>query len=315
MNYPCSYIGIHNHTDFSNVRGLDCINKVPELIDRCVELKHAGLAITDHEILGSHVRALRYLQKGKEEGKIPADFKLLLGNEIYLCRNGLNKDNYDREKDHFYHYILVAKDAVGYKQLKMLSSRAWNRSYKRYVTRVPTYYDDIREIIGADSGHIIASTACLGSFPGIHFDTEPERVEKFLKWNKTIFREDFYLEIQPNSDERQVRYNQWLKKASERLQIPMIITTDAHYLRKEDRDIHKIFLNANDTEREVDDFYSSTYLMEWDDFRERLISHGFHDKEIEKMCTETIRLSEKCVDIDLYRKQTVPRVPVEENND
>lgn len=310
-HYKYPYVGIHNHTDFSNIRGLDCINKVPDLIDRCVELGHCGLAITDHETLGSHVRAIQYVKKEKENGKIPADFRLLLGNEIYLCRNGLNKDTYEREKDHFYHFILVAKDEIGYKQLRQLSSRAWGRSYKRYVTRVPTYYDDIKEIVGSNRGHLIASTACLGSFPGIHFDTEPERVEKFLKWNKSMFGVDFYLEIQPNSDESQVKYNKFLEKASERLGIPMIITTDTHYLRKEDRDIHKIFLNANDSEREVDDFYSSTYLMEWDDFEARLVNNGFSTRKIEKMCVESHKIAEKCEDFDLFRKQVVPRVPIE----
>src|SRR5574344_1778869 len=105
------YYSLHNHTDMSNTRMLDCINKVGDLIDYAHKIGLLGVAITDHEILGNHVRAQKHLAKRKKEN--PEDeswqnFKLVLGNEIYLCRNDLSESNFVKGEDRFYHLILLA---------------------------------------------------------------------------------------------------------------------------------------------------------------------------------------------------------------
>ena len=88
---------------------------------------------------------------------------MVLGNEIYLCRNGLNRDNYNGKNDRYYHFCLYAKDKVGHQQIREISTRAWKRSYMaRGMRRVPTYYQDLFDIIAANPGHVIGSTACLG---------------------------------------------------------------------------------------------------------------------------------------------------------
>ena len=114
---------------------------------------------------------MQHLAKRKAEKKNQDDpswqnFKLILGNEIYLVRNGLSKDNFVAGEDRYYHFILLAKDDIGHKQIRELSSRAWKRSFFRFLERVPTYYSDIEEVIGSNPGHVIASTACLGGFVG-----------------------------------------------------------------------------------------------------------------------------------------------------
>ena len=75
------YFGLHNHTMYSNIRLLDCINRPKDLIDKAIELGLSGIAITDHECLSGHMEVNQYAQKIKE--KHP-DFKIALGNEIYL---------------------------------------------------------------------------------------------------------------------------------------------------------------------------------------------------------------------------------------
>ena len=64
---------------------------------------------------------------------------------------------------HFWHLILLAKDAEGFKQLKQLSSAAWKRAWFRGILRTPTYPSDLFEFV--KGGHLICSTACLGSYP------------------------------------------------------------------------------------------------------------------------------------------------------
>lgn len=89
----------HSHDVYSNVRLLDSINKTEDLIDYAVEIGLSGIAITNHDCLSGSVRADKYRTKAKEKNP---DFKIALGNEIYLCK--------DRSKNQkYYHFILIAK--------------------------------------------------------------------------------------------------------------------------------------------------------------------------------------------------------------
>ena len=94
-----SYTSLHNHTDYSNIRMLDSINQLPLVFERAKELKLNGVAITDHETLSGHIKAIQLLKSLREKAKTEEDkkywnnFKLILGNEIYLTRNNLTKEN------------------------------------------------------------------------------------------------------------------------------------------------------------------------------------------------------------------------------
>ena len=151
---------------------------------------------------------------------------------------------------------------------------------RSYVTqgkmrRVPTYYQDLIDIIGAEPGHVIGSTACLGGF----LDTKllqwvrsgrPDQLyQQIIGWVKSIegiFGEgNFYLEMQPATNNEQECANKELFNLSQITGVPYIITTDTHYLKKADAPIHKAFLNSQDGDREVDSFYATTYLMSTDE--------------------------------------------------
>ena len=162
-----NFFALHCHTEKSNQRLLDCIIKVEDLVQGAFDLGLSGVAITDHETVSAAIRALNYIEKKRQDNEDWKNFKLILGNEIYLCRNDLNSENYDSKQDRFYHFILLAKDEEGHKQIRELSSRAYEHSFMRSkMRRVPTYYRDIEEIIGSNPGHVIGSTACLGSYLG-----------------------------------------------------------------------------------------------------------------------------------------------------
>jgi len=259
IQYPAS---LHNHTQYSNIRLRDCIIKENDLIDYAIELGHKGVAITDHECISSWVKVEKYYKKIKETHP---DFKVVRGNEIYLCRNGLNAQNYNRENDRYYHFILLAKDLVGAKQIFEISTRAWQRSYMaRGMRRVPTYYQDLIDIIGKNPGHVIGSTACLGGALPVQIlkGTDPAKLEIWIRQMDKIFGHgNFYLEMQPSNNKDQIIVNKRLLEFSKQFDIPYIITTDSHYLKKNDRVIHKAYLNAQSGDREVDEFYATTYMM------------------------------------------------------
>lgn len=315
--YPGS---VHNHTHFSNLRLRDCIIREDKLIDYAIELGHSVLAITDHEALSCHIKAQKYYQKIKEKNP---DFKLILGNEIYLCRDGLTKDNFISGQDRYYHFILLAKDEIGHAQLRELSTRAWKRSWisKGKMRRVPTYYSDLFEVIGANPGHLIGSTACLGGcLPTqiMRASTNPgnkellERIDNWAIQLHNLFGEgNFYLELQPSATTEQTYVNRKLIEMSERLGIPYIITTDSHYLKKEDASIHEAFLNAQDGDREVKSFYLTTYMMSTEELESHL---DLTEEELEKAYGNILTIRDNCKDYDLTKPLEIPILPWREFN-
>lgn len=165
-NLKPNVVSLHNHTDYSNIRLLDAINRVEDLVDTAVKLGHKGIAITDHESLSAHHKAIEYVNKGKEEGIIPKDFKLILGNEIYLVEDAKwCQENYSNKEVEvkFYHYLLIAKNKEGHKALRKLSSRAWENSFRTgLMERVPTEEWYLEQIVKEHPNTLVATSACLG---------------------------------------------------------------------------------------------------------------------------------------------------------
>ncbi|MBQ2884995.1 MAG: DNA polymerase III subunit alpha [Alphaproteobacteria bacterium] len=320
-----SYSSLHVHSDYSNIRMLDSINQLPLLFDRAKELGLTGMAITDHESLSGHIKAMQLLSslrekaKTEEDKKYWNDFKLILGNEIYLTRNDLTKDNYIKGQDKYFHFILLAKDEEGHKQLRELSSRAWSHSFRQFIERVPTYYRDIEEIIGANPGHVIGSTACLGSkFANLireyldnnHSKEIVKRIDNFVQWCQTQFGKDnFYIELQSSESDDQNIYNECALAYAKARGLKVIITTDAHYIKKEDRPLHKAYLNAGEGDRETDAFYSGTYLQSVEDIKGYMTN--INESDIDWMLNNTNEIANKIEEYSLYHKEIVPKIKLE----
>ena len=310
LRYPLS---LHNHTDFSNFRLRDSINTVEGLIDYAIELGHSGVAITEHDTIASHIRAEKYYNKIKKDHP---EFKLIRGNEIYLVRNGLNGQNYKKETDRYFHFILLAKDLEGHRQIREVSSRAWMRSYvARRMRRVPTYYQDLIDVIGANPGHVIGCTACLGGCLPTQLmrnrDTGAPSMDLIKRWivqMQGIFGvDDFYFEMQPSFNKDQIYVNKKLVELSEEMGIKYIITNDAHYLKKEDRPIHKAFLNSQQGDREVDDFYATTYLMSNEEIY-HYMEESLGEETIQKAYQTIEEIKDKCEDYTLLKLLKIPRL-------
>ena len=305
---------LHAHTHFSNQTLRDCINTVESLMDLAVELEHECVAITDHETISGYIKAEKYYKKIKEKNP---NFKLIRGNEIYLTRNGLTAKNYDKNKDRYFHFILLAKDLEGYKQICQLSTRAWQRSYmSRRQRRRPTYYQDLKDIVKPNQGHLIASSACLGSqldkFLLRYMDTGNEEFYKTAKrWCQyivDIFGEgNFYLELQPSNNTEQVFVNKHLLKLANELGLKYIITTDSHYGRPEDAKVHEAFLNAQDGDREVKSFYATTYMMKDEEVRGFL--KYMTEDQIEAAYAAIREIKDRCEDFSVLKPLKIPSLP------
>ena len=251
----------------------------------------------------------------KVKDKYP-NLKLIRGNEIYLVRNGLNANNYKKETDRYFHFILLARDAIGAKQIREISTRAWIRSYvARRMRRVPTYYQDLIDIIGANPGHVIGCTACLGGCLPTQLmrnrDTGAPSMDLIKRWivqMQGIFgKEDFYFEMQPSFNKDQIYVNKKLVELSEEMGVKYIITNDTHYLKKEDRQIHKAFLNSQQGDREVDDFYATTFLMS-DEEIYHYMEESLGNEVIQKAYQNINEITDKCEDYSLMKPLKIPRL-------
>ena len=304
MDYTGS---LHNHTDMSNLRLRDSVNKLEDLISYAGELGHKVIAITEHETTGSWIKAEMIAKKLKD--KYP-ELKLVRGNEIYLVRNGLNADNYNKDIDRYFHFILLAKDRIGARQIMEISTRAWNRSYMaRGMRRVPTYYQDLFDIIGADPGHVIGSTACLGGCLPVQIlrGTSEDKLDVWIRQMDSLFGHgNFFFEMQPSNNKEQIIVNKKLLEYSKKYDIKYIITTDSHYLKKSDRQIHKAYLNAQNGDREVDDFYATTYMMGTEELESYF--KYFSQEELQAAYQTISDIRDSCEDFSLIKPLKIPEL-------
>lgn len=308
----------HSHTHFSNTRLLDCINKPKLLIDKAIELGLSGIAITDHECLSAHMEINQYAKQLRETHP---DFTIALGNEIYLV------DTLEMGQK-YYHFLLLAKDAIGHRALRELSSTAWLQSYyDRGLERVPLLKTQLAEIMRRFKGHLIASTACLGGELGTLLQemitceknedlagaaASHNQIVQFLEFCIEVFgKEDFYIECAPACSKEQIEVNKRLYNVAKAFGLRMCVGSDAHYLTTADRYVHKAYLNSKGGEREVDSFYEYAHLMSEDEMRDNL-RKSYDDEIIDWIfsCSETIK--EKITWYSLEKKQKIPEVQVKD---
>lgn len=308
-----SYFNIHNHSTYSNaLLGFpDVICSVQDIIQKAYDLGLSGINISEHEGLSSHIQALKYYEQMSRD----RPFVLGLGNEIYLMEESEDLENRENHNTYpYYHFILLALDTEGHKQLRELSTRAWKRAWRQgRMFRRPTYYSDLEEIIKPNQGHVVGSTACLGSrLDRLLLDNDDnETVDKEIKRLLDIFgRSNLYIECQPARDNQcdQYRVNDMLMGVARQYDLKIIPSTDSHYLRQEDAWIHKIYLQSQDGEREVDDFYKTAYLMSPDELREHL-RFNFSDEQIDQMFSWSQEIEERIQEYDIFHKPIIPKIP------
>ena len=318
----------HNHTDISNAMlGFsDSTIKVEKLIQYAYDIGLDGICITEHESVSSHVTAEKYFHSMKLE----RPFKLARGNEIYLMTEEESLNNLDKEcevKTPYYHGLLVALDGIGHKQIRELSTKAWIRAYTyRGLMRKPTYYTDIEEVIGANKGHVVYLSACLGSYidrqiiqwKNAEINNEPfiefkKNINGFILWGINTFgKENFNLEVQPcNIDNQdQMIVNKTLYELSKVYGLNIVPTTDSHYLIKSDAFIHKVYLKSKDADREVESFYSTTYVMK-DEELKGYLRNCFDEDTCNQLLENTKLIGDRVEGYTLNKLPEIPRIPLD----
>jgi len=187
-----------------------------------------ALAITDH---GSMYGAIEFYEKAKEAGVKP-----IIGVEVYVVENHLDKTPNSKNKDDRYHHlVLLAKNEKGYRNLLKITSTAYLDGFY-YKPRVD------KKILEGRGDGIIALSACMaGEIPSSLALGRKERALKAVEDFQSIFgKENFFLELQPHKEQEEV--NNKLKELSVLTGAPLVITNDIHYVRADDKDVQDILI-------------------------------------------------------------------------
>ena len=218
------FVHLHIHSEYSLLDGANRIKDIPK---RAKELGMDAIAITDHGVMYC---VIDFYKACKNEGVKP-----IIGCEVYVAP----RTRFDKEPgidNHYYHLILLAKNDIGYKNLSKLVSLGFVDGYY-YKPRID------HDILKQYSEGLICLSACLaGEVNQALMNGQMEKAEEVALWHKEVFGEDYYIEIQNNGIPEQVLANQKLVQLARNLNIPLVATNDAHYLKREDAYNHEVLL-------------------------------------------------------------------------
>ncbi|MFQ5597827.1 MAG: DNA polymerase III subunit alpha [Nitrospiria bacterium] len=230
------FVHLHLHTEYSL---LDGANRVSPLIASAKEHGMSAMAITDH---GNLFGAIEFYRKAKKGGVKP-----IIGCEAYLAPksrfdkdgHGVQSDDYDTAvaSNPYYHLILLASNECGYKNLMKLISIA-NLEGFYYKPRID------KDVLEKHAEGLIGLSGCLrGEIPYLLARGLVEAATAAADDYQRIFgKEHFFIEIQDNGLDLQVKVNRQLIALAKKKGIPIVATNDCHYLHKEDAHSHDIML-------------------------------------------------------------------------
>lgn len=238
------YVHLHNHTQYSLLDGL---TKIGPLLEFTKTKGMSAVAKTDH---GSLFGTIEFYKEAKACG-----IKPIIGMETYVAARKITDKDPAKDKNR-YHLILLAMNMVGYRNLMRLSTIA-NLQGFYYYPRVD------HELLEKYNEGLIVLSACMGGEVGTELNEgQQAKAEKTIKWYKQIFGNRYYLEVQdhghpknPMFNAEQQAVNNKIITLAKKYDIPVVVTCDAHYLKREDQEAHEILLCVgtgsflNDTNR------------------------------------------------------------------
>ncbi len=228
---PLDFVHLHNHTHHSLLDGL---TKIPDLVDKVKDMGMDAVAITDHGTMTGIIEMYK--------AATAAGIKPLLGIEAYVAsRSRLDRDP-AKDKAR-YHLTILAMNDQGYSNLMRLSSEA-NLDGMYYKPRMD------HEILEKYNEGLIVMSGCASGELGENLRVDNyEEAKNIAMWYKSVFGDRYYLELQdhghpdhPSPWDVQTKINGYLDRLSKELDIPQVVTCDAHYLNHEDQDAHEILL-------------------------------------------------------------------------
>ena len=290
-----SFVHLHIHTEYSL---LDGAARIDELVARAVELGMPALAITDHANLYGAVPFYKACQE--------AGIKPIIGMEIYLIDGNLQ----DRVRNAAppFHLVLLAENEQGYGNLLKLATIA-NTEGNYILPRLN------KDVLARHAEGLIALSACReGEVARLLLAGEPEAAKQAALWySRTFGPEHFYLELADHGLESERRLNARLVQLGEDTGIPLVVTNNVHYVRREDHAIHDILLaigegktvgEENRRRYETDQFYLKSG-------EEMARAFAYAPQAL----ANTARIAERCRVELSFGQHILPEFPLQEGQD
>lgn len=301
----------HVHSVFSV---LDGINRLDQLVSRVKELGMTACALTDHGNLHGMIDFYKECKK--------ASIKPIIGVECYITNDpdGVDEE-YKKTRDN-HHMVLLAQNNKGLENLFFLIS---NGNLNNFYYKPRINYNTLRE----RTEGLIATSACIGGIvaqqgefflgsdlKGWYRDTN-DNATRVAKELSEAFEGRFYLEIQDQTMWEQRVFNQFAVSLAKKEKIPLTISADAHYLRKEDQSTHAMIM-AQQLKKTIDEYESSSEMKYGDGFYikspEEMLE-GAKRYNAEEAFWNTTEIANKCnVEIELG-KYKMPSFTIEKAED
>ncbi len=217
------FVHLHCHTDYSL---LDGACEITQLMDLAVEQKMPAIAMTDH---GNLFGAVDFYTAAKAKGVHP-----VIGCEVYVSQQGHKMRS---EGDRYNHLVLLCENQEGYRNLIQLVSTGFLEGFY-YKPRVD------KDLLARHSKGLIAMSACLrGDINETILADRYEDARRLAHTYSDIYgRNNFFLELQDHGLDQDKRVGPAVNRLSQETGIPLVVTNDAHYLRRDDARAHEILM-------------------------------------------------------------------------
>jgi len=234
------FVHLHNNSQFSV---LQSTSRIINLVNKASEFKMPAIAITDRaNMMGCFhfIKAIKSYNSNISSDSENIKIKPIIGCELNVCANHLDKSH----RDDGYQIIFLAKNKNGYQNLSKMCSLGYTKGFY-YVPRID------REIVEEyKEDLIVLSGNMYGEIAGKILNVGETQAEEALLWWKSLFKEDFYLEMMRHGQEDEDRANEILQKFAHKHDVQIVPTNNSFYVNKEDANAHDILLCVKDGEKQ-----------------------------------------------------------------
>jgi DNA polymerase-3 subunit alpha len=297
------FVPLHNHSDYSL---LDGATQLPAMVERAVELGMPALALTDHGVMYGAIELLKLCTK--------AGIKPIIGNEMYVINGSIVDEQPKKERR--YHLVVLAKNAVGYRNLVKLTSVSHLRGMRGRGIFARACID--KQLLRQYSEGLIVATACLGGeIPQAILRGRPDVARDVARWYQELFGDDFYLEIQDHGGIEDRIVNSEIARIGAELGIELIATNDAHYLSSGDVEAHDALLCILTGKLISDEKrlrYTGTEFIRSEEEMGRLFADHLEPQVIERAIANTGLVADKVESYDILGRYQMPRFPIPEGH-